>query len=390
MADEKRPEPRKQEPPPGQAAPGEISSPRIGSSTVEAALKALGASSSLGAIESAIKTIDAAAGVRTIDNVIGIIGSRPLESYILPTELAGTTSLLFKSDRETALEQEIAKLKNQISGQQRALEKESREGEARRATVEQLTATVAQLQEKERLSFVLKRIHTDARDVFLGSPEFQAEFLKNKQSAAFVLAVDVRRSTELMLKSRKPEMFAEFITKLSNGLREIVLQHHGVFDKFTGDGILAFFPDFYTGSDAGFYALAAANACHRLFSEHYRKSYGSFYSILSLKEVGLGIGIDYGDVSLVLVGDELAIVGNPVVYACRMATAPAGQTLANQPAYEKLSARFSRHCVLRDAELEMKHEGLHVAYEVHLNNQPYEPEQPSWLKYRKVAEPQAQ
>jgi len=36
----------------------------------------------------------------------------------------------------------------------------------------------------------------------------------------------------------------------------IVRKHFGVVDKFTGDGILCFFPEFFCGLDAGYYALA--------------------------------------------------------------------------------------------------------------------------------------
>jgi adenylate cyclase len=72
------------------------------------------------------------------------------------------------------------------------------------------------------------------------------------------MAVDLRRSTELMLKSRRPELFAEFILYLAQQLRMIILNNYGIFDKFTGDGVLAFFTDFYSGCDSGFRAITAA------------------------------------------------------------------------------------------------------------------------------------
>jgi class 3 adenylate cyclase len=54
---------------------------------------------------------------------------------------------------------------------------------------------------------------------------------------------------------------------------------------------------------------------------------------------GLGIGIDFGEVSVVDVNGELTVVGSPVVYACRLAAAPAGVTLLNEQAYQELSRR---------------------------------------------------
>ena len=317
-------------------------------------------------------------------------------SVSLPASLTATRaflpSLLSKSEREQQLEQEISSLKNQLSAQQKALQEEIKKGEGKQSTLDTLEITVKTLAKKEQLSFVLNRIHDEAKQVFLESPEFQDEFLSNKPDKhceAYVMAVDLRRSTEMMLKSRRPELFAEFIMELTSTLRQIVLEHHGVFDKFTGDGILAFFPEFYTGSDAGYHVMSAAQECHEAFTEHYRRNFSCFYTVMSMKDVGLGIGIDYGEISLVQVGQELAMVGNPVVYACRMGGTRAGNTLLNQPAYEKVNDRFSMYCSLTEDEIDIKHEGLHVAYSVRRNEREFIPAAPAWRKFAKAATPEA-
>ena len=137
-----------------------------------------------------------------------------------------------------------------------------------------------------------------------------------------------------MLKARKPELFSEFVTELTTALSNVVINNFGVFDKFTGDGILAFFPKFYSGESAILRAVKAAQECHEVFTNHYfncRKNFNVF-----IKDVGLGIGMDYGEVSLVNSRNELTVVGIPVVYACRMSSALAGDTLLNQPALEEL------------------------------------------------------
>ncbi|MGH8831544.1 MAG: hypothetical protein ACREXV_10680, partial [Polaromonas sp.] len=163
--------------------------------------------------------------------------------------------------------------------------------------LEEYKAKAENLQRHLKLNFILNRIHEDAKPVFLESTKLQDEFLSGKDHNTYVMAVDLRPSTDLMLKSREPELFAQFITILCVELRDIILNEQGVFDKFTGDGILAFFPNFYTGPDAGFRVISAADRCHQVFTEHYKEHRRSFIAII--KEIGLGIGVDYGRTNLV-------------------------------------------------------------------------------------------
>jgi class 3 adenylate cyclase len=158
---------------------------------------------------------------------------------------------------------------------------------------------------------------------------------------------------------------------------DVVRNNNGVVDKFTGDGILCFFPEFFSGRDAGYYALAAADECHRTFDKHYRARRNSFRSVL--RDIGLGIGVDYGDCHLVQVAGSLTIVGSPVVYACRLGGAPAGMTLLNQPAYEVISERHGGLVLLDETSIEIKHEGVLVAYAAKLSRRDYEAVAPAWI-----------
>ena len=107
----------------------------------------------------------------------------------------------------------------------------------------------------------------------------------------------------------------------------------------------------------------AAEKCHEVFERHYKNSRNCFVSVI--KNAGLGIGIDYGNVSIVKMQGDLTIVGSPVVYACKLSGAEAGQTLANQPAYEVLMERFSEYIDFDETYIHTKHEGDMIAYRIH-------------------------
>ena len=278
--------------------------------------------------------------------------------------------------RYRKLEQELSELKAQMDAQAEALKAEKSNSAEGQKQLEQLKQTVAKLKDAEQLSFLLSRVNQEAKRALLESPEFRAEFASNRECNAFVMSVDIRRSTELMLKARTAEQFASFITTLCAKLIDSVLECYGVLDKFTGDGILAFFPEFFSGPDAGYYVLLAADRCHRAFEQIYHDYRTAFNSIL--KDTGLGVGIDYGATRLVQMAGGLSVVGPPVVYACRMGGAPAGKTLLNQPAYEQISRRFSPNCFLHETEIEIKHEGATLAYEVSLSKQTIDPQRPNW------------
>jgi len=104
-----------------------------------------------------------------------------------------------------------------------------------------------------------------------------------------------------------------------------------------------------------------------------------------LKDIGLGIGVDYGECHLVQVAGGLTIVGAPVVYACRFGGAPAGKTYLNQPAYGAISKKHGGLVLLDETSIEIKHEGVLVAYTATLSRGDYKPAQPAWIDAKRPA-----
>ena len=241
--------------------------------------------------------------------------------------------------------------------------------------VVRLNKQLESFKKKEMFNYLINRISTLAELKILNDNSFLNLFYSGS-SNAFVISIDIRRSTSLMLKAKSPELYAKFISKVATNLRKVILDNHGVFDKFTGDGILAFFPEFYSGNDAGVLCAKSAIECHKVFEEIYKDSRNCFNTIS--KDIGLGIGIDYGKISFQKIVKEFVIVGSPVVYACRMSSAKKGQTLLNQSAYEKL---YDNHNFKFDeTEIEIKHDGVCLAYKLTLLDELIQPQKPIWLQ----------
>jgi class 3 adenylate cyclase len=267
-----------------------------------------------------------------------------------------------------AREKSIALVAKRVEAQQQTKET-GQEAEALRRALEEQN-------KKERLLHLLTRVSDAAEERLLNEPEFQKLFEENIACEAVIVSIDIRRSTELMLKARDPQLFAAFLTTLCNRLRRIIVRHGGIFDKFTGDGILAIFPLFYSGKDAGYLAITAAAECHQAFSEHFRASRKCFNSALA--DIGLGIGIDFGKVRMVEISSDLTVVGAPVVYACRMGGAPFGNIYLNVPAYELVIGRDRAYFDFEEVELPVKHEGSMQAHKVTTNGKLKSVDIPQW------------
>lgn len=275
------------------------------------------------------------------------------------------------------LQSEITALRRTIDTKTAALQsaRRTRRQAARRIT--ELKHNIEQLRQRQELAVLLTRVTPTAHTALFTDRRLRDQFSDSREHQAFVMAVDIRRSTELMLKARRPELFAAFMTRLCRDLAAIIKSHFGVFDKFTGDGILAFFPEFFTGPDAGFHAVTAAHEARQIFIELYKQHRASFSSILT--DVQLAIGLDYGLVHLVSLADGLTVVGQSVVYACRLSGGPGGNILLNQPAYEQISNRYSNLYFIAETTIEIKHEGALLCYTVDPNNTPYAPTPPTWF-----------
>ena len=149
----------------------------------------------------------------------------------------------------------------------------------------------------------------------------------NEPIQMFVMAADIRGSTMLMKEAIRLERFASVMDKFVTTVRQGIGHYGGWFDKFTGDGFLAYWI-VQSGSEAVFddrFVEAAGNMVHTaktlvdLFQRRVLEDFRSNSRNLP-GYAGLSMGLDAGPGYLVQIAGELTVVGPPVVGAVRMVT----------------------------------------------------------------------
>ncbi|MHB8085460.1 MAG: adenylate/guanylate cyclase domain-containing protein [Dehalococcoidia bacterium] len=327
------------------------------------------------------KSMRADLSINVVPETIHIPGTAYANWMNIPVQFSAWTDLNLgtiplQSSVVFEVEDDINKLRQENRKLMEELEQKRGAVEVQQETIDKLQLNQDELSRQLRLQHLFFRVHPHAWELLKKDEKFRELFEQKIPLPALVMSVDIRRSTELMLKAKDPESYQSFIIGLCDKLKQIVLDNYGVFDKFTGDGILAFFPKFYSGDDAPYFAVKAADECHRCFSLHYQDNRGNF--TLVLNDVGLGIGIDYGDIHLVSSADSLTVIGSPVVYACRLSGAEAGQTLINQQAYNIISEQFGGYVHLQETVIDIKHEGKVLAYQASLSKNIRKIKLPDW------------
>lgn len=161
------------------------------------------------------------------------------------------------------------------------------------------------------------------------------------QCPSFVVVADIRHSQDLMTYAVSPDDFRQRMGAFIGKAQEQVWKYHGVFDKFTGDGYLAYFNEEVSNrSKSRIKARTAFLEFVQSQQEFAGQHFGDWLKNvrkLPSGPIGLAIGADYGRIDFRLRTYHLLAVGDAIVWATRMASAAkAGQVVVNNLLYEQL------------------------------------------------------
>jgi class 3 adenylate cyclase len=171
-----------------------------------------------------------------------------------------------------------------------------------------------------------------------GRQELLDAIIDGEPLQMFVMAADIRESTMLMKEAVRFELLARIMDKFMSAVRRGIGTPGGWFDKFTGDGFLAYWivpPAPQEEYQRRFVEAAGniAHTAHELIELFHNRVFEDFRrNSRNLSDgVGLSIGLDAGPGFLVQIAGELTVVGPPVVGAVRMVTSAANpqEILAN-------------------------------------------------------------
>src|SRR5260370_520030 len=115
-------------------------------------------------------------------------------------------------NQRQALQQELSRIRDEF-------EDAVRQRDLTEAKKAELEMKMKAHQQMEMLSHLLPRVEPSAQKILLEDDDFRKQF-EADSCDAFVVSIDIRRSTDLMLMAVNPKEFARFIVTVSNRLAE--------------------------------------------------------------------------------------------------------------------------------------------------------------------------
>ncbi|HJZ49191.1 MAG TPA: GAF domain-containing protein [Roseiflexaceae bacterium] len=218
--------------------------------------------------------------------------------------------------------------------------------------------------EQERLRSVFRRYVSPqvAEEVLAGDRDIGAPIERD----VVVIFADLRDYTTLTEGIDPRVLVEQVLNRYFTAMTEVLYRHGGTIDKFMGDGIIGVFGSPLARADDLQRALLAAVDLQRAFAElraHWSAQLG--------RDIGMGIGIDYGSAIVGNIGSEqrldYTLIGDVVNTASRLnGIARAGQIILSPHFVDALPSDWRAPWALRPidrVQLKGKQEPL-LIYEV--------------------------
>jgi adenylate cyclase len=172
----------------------------------------------------------------------------------------------------------------------------------------------------------------DVTDIILTDPERYLRLGGDSYEVTVIFA-DIRGFTRFT-SEHTAEQVIETLNHIFQALSKVVFKHRGTFDKYLGDGFMAFYGAPVTSKDDAKRAVDTAIEMQKLFGE-LRDESGD-----RLAGLGLGIGLHSGEAVVGNIGSEkvmdYTVVGDVVNVAKRLQEqADGGQILLSLETYER-------------------------------------------------------
>lgn len=176
-------------------------------------------------------------------------------------------------------------------------------------------------------------VDTDVADVILTDPERHLK-LGGETRVVTVLFADLRGFVHYTEQHTGPEVIRT-LNQIYEALSDVIFSNKGTFDKYLGDGLMAFYGAPIAGEDDAQRAVATAVEMQRLFAEL------AVDPDIDLDGLGLGIGLHSGEAIVGNIGSErlmdYTVVGDVVNVAKRLQeNAESGQIMMSDATYQEL------------------------------------------------------
>jgi class 3 adenylate cyclase len=206
------------------------------------------------------------------------------------------------------------------------------------AMVTQLSFAQERSERRRTRALFQRFVASDQLDNWLTMPE-DALALGGKRQTVCVLFADVRNFTHFA-EQNEADKVIEVINVYMSGLTEALHRHGGVLDKYTGDGLMAWFPvseNLYDDLKNAVHAALAMRDAGLTISAQMPPE----------EQLDIGFGLHYGDAVVGLVGSEKlqinwTALGHTVVVSARLQTiALGGEVVISENLYEIVAGSFS-------------------------------------------------